>query len=92
MSNPFEAIELKLTNIENLILSLKEEKPDNKKSGYLTRHQAAELLHLTLPTLLQYTKAGLIKAYRIGTRVLYTEEAIQEALKEIPTLKYRRMG
>lgn len=90
MSNPFEAIEQKLTNIENLLLNLREEKPEVPKTSYLTRIQAAELLHLTLPTLNQYTKAGIIKGFRIGSRVLYDETSIKEAVKAMPTLKYRR--
>lgn len=90
MSNPFETIEQKLTDLEGLILSLKDNKPEPKKVTYLTRQQAAELLHITLPTLHEYTKAGVIQGSRIGTRVLYSEQAIQDAVKAIPVLKYKR--
>lgn len=90
MSNPFETIEQKLTDLEGLILSLKDNKLEPKKVTYLTRQQAAELLHITLPTLHEYTKAGVIQGSRIGTRVLYSEQAIQDAVKAIPVLKYKR--
>lgn len=90
MSNPFESLEQKLTDLEGLILSLKDNKPEPKKAIYLTRQQAAELLHITLPTLHEYTKSGVILGSRIGTRVLYSEQAIQDAVKAIPVLKFKR--
>lgn len=90
MTNPFESLEQKLTELEGLILSLKDNKPEPKKAIYLTRQQAAELLHITLPTLHFYTREGVIQGSRIGTRVLYSEQAIQDAVKSIPVLKYKR--
>lgn len=89
MSNPFEEIEARLSNIEGLIGSLKQ--PDTKSAvKYLSRQEVARLLKITLPTLHIYTKAGIIKGSRIGTRVLYLESDIIEAVKEIPLQKYRR--
>ena len=57
---------------------------------YLSRQQAADRLHITLPTLHDYTRKGIIQGLRIGGRVLYSEEAVREAVKAIPTMKYRR--
>ena len=51
---------------------------------YLTREQAAKKLHITLPTLGAWTKAGRIKSYKIARRVLYKPEDIEEALHEQP--------
>lgn len=88
MSNPFENIEKRFDTLEELILSLKGEKPEkHNKTSYLTRLQAAEMLHITLPTLNFYTKNGLIQGSRIGTRILYTEDAVNEAVKTIPVLR-----
>lgn len=89
-SNPFESIEQRLDHIEGLLMSLNSEKAEPKKAGYLTRQQAAQLLHLTLPTLHEYTKEGIIQGHRIGRRVLYTETAIEEAVKAIPAIRYKR--
>lgn len=55
-----------------------------------TRTEAAEMLHISLPTLNSYTKLGLIRATRTGTRVLYSEVDLKEALKEIPSKLSRR--
>ncbi len=57
---------------------------------FLSRQEVATLLKISLPTLNEYTRTGIIKGSRIGTRVLYSEEDIKDAIKEIPALKYRR--
>jgi len=57
-------------------------KPVTKEpTKFNTRKETADRLHISLPTLNEYTKKGIITGQRIGSRVLYSEEAIQEALK-----------
>jgi len=53
------------------------------------RKEVAKILGLSLPTLDRYATLGLIKSRRIGNRILFSEEDIQEALKEGP-IKYKR--
>lgn len=90
MSNPFEEINQKLDRIENLILN-----PSSPKQApvlkYHERRETADLLHVSLPTLNTYTRKGIIKGSKIGNRVLYTDEAIQEALKDATSYRYRRV-
>ncbi len=62
----------------------------NDLPKYLTRAEAARLLKISLPTLHSYTKLNLIPAKRIGTRVLYSEIDLQNALNDIPTKLSRR--
>ncbi len=50
---------------------------------YLTREEVSKLLKLSIPTLNLYTKKGLIKAYKIGKRVLYKRAEIDEALRQM---------
>lgn len=64
----------------------------NQKSGFetplevvdntalLTRAETARILQISLPTLHVYTKRGLIKSYRIGTKIRYKFKEIEEAL------------
>lgn len=59
-------------------------------SAYLTREETADLLRISLPTLIDYTKRGYIKGHRIGSRVLYHRDEIEDSVKEIQTVKYRR--
>lgn len=48
-----------------------------------TRQETAEKLKVSLVTLDNWTKLGIIKAQRIGTRIRYTKKAIDEALKNV---------
>ena len=59
-------------------------KPIQDQEIYHTRKQTTKRLNITLPTLNEYTKRGIIMGCRIGSRILYSETAIQNALKEIP--------
>ena len=64
--------------------------PAKEEIRYLTRSQVCELLHISLPTLAEYQKNGLIAGRRLGRRVLYDQTEIRESVKEIPNLKYSR--
>lgn len=47
------------------------------------RKEAAEKLRISLVTLDNWTKLGIINARRIGTRVYYTDKDINDALKKV---------
>ncbi|MEP6947713.1 MAG: helix-turn-helix domain-containing protein [Ginsengibacter sp.] len=47
---------------------------------YKTRKETAVKLKVSLPTLNEYTKRGLIIGYRFGVRVMYKESEIEAAL------------
>ena len=51
--------------------------------NYLSRKEVAERFHISLPTLLQYTKSGKLKGHRIGRRVLYKPIEVENALNPI---------
>jgi excisionase family DNA binding protein len=56
----------------------------------LTRKEVCELLHITLPTLHDWTKEGVIIGYRINTRVRYKKSEVLATLQKVSQLKYRR--
>ena len=64
--------------------------PKRSESRNLTRNEVVNLLKISLPTLQRYTQLGVIKGFRIGTRILYKLEDIEESLKSIETSRYRR--
>ena len=90
MSNPFEEINARLTSIENRLidLSLPKEDVDLK---YLSREEVCTILKVSMPTLNTYTKKGIIKGSKIGTRVLYLEADIKSALQDTTSFKYKRL-
>lgn len=61
-----------------------------KEPKFYTRKETADLLHVTLPTLARLTKDGLITSKRVGSRILYEADAIDEAVKKQVVFKYRR--
>ena len=61
-----------------------------KEPKFYTRKEAAEILHVTLPTLARITKDGLLISKRVGSRILYEADAIDEAVKDQIIFKYRR--
>ena len=62
-----------------------------KEPKFYSRKETAQLLHVTLPTLARFTKDGLITAKKVGNRILYDAEAIDEAVRENRIFKYRRV-
>ena len=65
------------------------EKETTKQPEYLTRKETALKFHISLVTLNRLTKDGTLKSYRIGGRVLYKSNEINQALTEMHK-KYRR--
>ncbi len=64
--------------------------PQAKDPEFLNRKQVADVLGISLVTLNDWTKRGLIPALKIGTRIRYKKAEVFEALKQVETLKYRR--
>ncbi|MCX6234984.1 MAG: helix-turn-helix domain-containing protein [Bacteroidetes bacterium] len=84
--------ELRAIISETLKEGLKEQlpSPEPPQPRYLTRKEAAKLLQISLVTLHNWSIKGILKGYRINSRIRYKSEDIQAALKEIHSLKYRR--
>lgn len=68
----------KLANITNFTPKLDK---DPREDELYKRKEAAIKLRISLPTLDAWTKAGLINARKIGTRVYYTDGDINKAIK-----------
>jgi hypothetical protein len=90
MSNPFEEIGQRLTNIENRLIDLSLPK-DDVDLKYLSREEVCTILKVSLPTLNTYTKRGIIKGSKIGTRMLYLEADIKSAIQDATSIKYKRL-
>lgn len=60
-----------------------------KTQRYYTKKEAAEKLNICLASIHLWTKQGKIKAHKVGSRVLYKESDIEDAL--INVNKYGRV-
>lgn len=65
-------------------------KDEPKQTELITRAETARILGISLPTLHDWTKKGIIAGYRIASRVRYKKAEILESVEQIRTLKYRR--
>jgi excisionase family DNA binding protein len=83
-----------LLRIEQIIDSKIGNLPQNEdnKSDYITRKEAASILKITLPTLHDWTKQGWLQSYKIGNRVLYSKQEVEDSLRQVISHKYKKGG
>lgn len=62
----------------------------NPQKKNLTVKEAAKRLNVTELTIRNYIKRGLIDATKIGRRIVISLESLDNTLKEVKSLKYRR--
>ncbi|MEO1517678.1 MAG: helix-turn-helix domain-containing protein [Bacteroidota bacterium] len=76
----FEGLQFQLDQLEkNINVHLKSKTPPE----YLTRKDVAKLLSISLVTLNDWRKKGILKAYKIGNRVYFKRKEIEAAMTEI---------
>lgn len=51
-----------------------------EEAKYLTKKEVSSMLHITVNTLNNYTRDGLINSYKMGRRVLYKSDEINNYL------------
>lgn len=66
----------------------KSENSDNPE--YLSRKEVAKLLKISLTTLNDWSKQGIVQSYRIGNRVLYKRNEIESSISKVKNIKYKR--
>ena len=69
--------------ITDQVESLKKIIGPKEKVLYLSRKEVSRLLGISYPTLNEWSKKGILKAYRIGNRVLYKSNEVDESLTQI---------
>ncbi|CAM1353612.1 helix-turn-helix domain-containing protein [Tenacibaculum ascidiaceicola] len=79
------AVSTRINPLEDLINSKLNPKKEN-----VTVKEAAKRLNVTELTIRNYIKKGVIDASKIGRRIVINLEALENTLKEVKSLKYRR--
>ncbi len=90
MNNPFEIIEQRLSNIENLLLDIKYKPTEEDKAENLTVKEAAELLKVSEQSIHNYIKRGFLPAQKVGRILLIKSIDIEQSLQDVKSLKYKR--
>jgi hypothetical protein len=90
MDNPFNTLDKRLSNIENILHDIKHKSKEDisKKTDedrLLSRDDTAKLLMIDLSTLYHWTNKGKVTAYGIGARRYYKRSEIMLALTKVKT-------
>ncbi|MDI1318105.1 helix-turn-helix domain-containing protein [Flavobacterium sp.] len=67
----------------------KKELAKTKKKHYTIKETALELKVSTL-TVRNYIDRGILKAFKIGNRILITNESLEKAMNEVKSSRYKR--
>jgi excisionase family DNA binding protein len=86
MNNPFEAIEARLSSIENLILDLKHSpktaETNERPEQLLTIQEAADFMSLTVPTMYSKVSKGELPVMKRSKRLYFSRTELLEYLKD----------
>lgn len=84
MNNPFEVIDARLSNIENLLLDLKHASTESPTdlNQLLTIQQTGELIKLSVPTIYGYVSRNAIPFSKRGKRLYFSKAEILDWIKE----------
>jgi len=89
-SNPFQAINQRLSNIETLLLDIKHKPIEEEKPEKYTVKETAKLLKVSEQTVHNYIKKGFIPAQKLGRILLIKRIDIEQSLNEVKSLRYKR--
>ena len=90
MNNPFETINLSLSNIETLLINIRNKPIEEEKPENLTVKETAEVLKVSEQSVHNYIKKGFLPAQKMGRILLIKRIDLDNALKEVKSLKYKR--
>ena len=62
------------------------------KQTYLSRKEVCQMLKISLPTLNEWSKQGILQAYKKGNRVLYKATEIDDSVNQGAFKKGKRIG
>jgi predicted DNA-binding transcriptional regulator AlpA len=86
--------ELTEKTANSVVLKLKDLLPQTheKQDQLLTRRKTAETLQISLVTLDEYCKKGIIPSYRIGKNIRFKQSEIQGIINEGMRFKFKKGG
>lgn len=87
--NPFDVLEKRLSNIENLLLDIKHP-PKTAENKLFSVKELAEYAGVSELSIRNWITEGKIVAKRIGRRVLIEQTQFENGLSEVKSLKYKR--
>lgn len=80
LPSAMETVLEKLSNLEEELKSIKQNFQPKEPIELLTREETAEYLKISLTTLWNWSKIGILCSYRIGNRVYYKRSEVEDRL------------
>jgi len=90
MNNPFETLNKRLSNIEDILLDIKHKPKEDLSNKRYSIKEAAKILDVIPLTIRNHIKSGNIKAERLGRKYYILHSELFDALNEVKSLKYKR--
>ncbi|TAM95845.1 MAG: DNA-binding protein [Chitinophagaceae bacterium] len=73
----------RLDSIEKLLMKMQQPAPLPQGTDYITRKQAAELLHCSLVSLHAWAKQGKVKLYHFAGKTYLNKSEVMAAMKPV---------
>ncbi len=90
MNNPFETLDVRLSNIESLLLDIKHKPdqpplsdPEPESELLLTVNDLCKLFGKTKATIHTWKRVGIIPFHRISGRIYFKKDEIMDSLKKV---------
>src|SRR4051812_41474986 len=80
---------LQIEQIFDAKISSQLPKSTENQSDFVTRKEVSKLLKVSLPTLHDWTKHGWLQSYKIGNRVLYKRQEIEDSINQVQSFKFK---
>ena len=78
----------KLENLEKHLIEIKENFQPKEPEELMTREETAKYLKISLTTLWQWSKKGILPSYSIGNRVYYKRKEIDQSLIRVEVKQF----
>jgi len=90
MNNPFETLDKRLSNIEDLLLDIKHKPKEDLSNKRYDLKEAEKITGLTSQSLRIKIKKGIIKGEQLGRKYYILHNDLYDAFNKVKSLKYRR--
>ena len=82
-----ELIQELLTGFESILKDQQKKRLDAKE--WLSTREVSDLLKISTVTCHEWSKRGILKKHRIGSRVRYRKDEVLNALKEVEARRHK---
>lgn len=90
MNNPFEALDKRLSNIEEILLDIKHKPKEDLSNKRYSIKESAEILRVSPLTIRNYIKSGIVRAERLGRKYYILHSELYTSFNEVKSFKYKR--